>query len=146
MNVQQAIVKLGASGLRGKQAEAIEAINSGRDVVYLFPTGTGKTLVYEAAALCCDELTVVVSPLVGLLQQQSNRLAERGVGVLQAWDGKLCEKGVGEVKVAYTTPEQLSDGSKLRQYLSTHSVVVKRLVVDEAHVVVQWDTFRLVSY
>jgi ATP-dependent DNA helicase RecQ len=140
MNVLDALAKLGRSNLRGKQAEANEAIKSGSDVVYVFPTG--KTLVLGAAALCCDELTIVVSPLVGLLHQQSIRLAERGIGVLQAWDGKLSEKGAGVVKVVYTTPEQLADGSRLRQHLTLHSMAVRRLVVDEAHLVVQWDTFR----
>jgi ATP-dependent DNA helicase RecQ len=52
MNVSEAMAKLGATSLRGKQAEAIDAVISGQDVVYLFPTGTGKTLVYEVAALC----------------------------------------------------------------------------------------------
>jgi superfamily II DNA helicase RecQ len=140
MDVHDALLTLGAQSLRGKQGEAIDAINSGRDVVYLFPTGTGKTLVYEASALCSANVTIVVSPLVGLLQQQSDRLAGCGVGVLQAWDGKLCQKGTGAVKVAYTTPEQLASGSALRARLQKHTVGT--LVVDEAHLVVQWDSFR----
>lgn len=144
MDVNAAVAKLGVTALRGKQEEAIEAINSGHDVVYVFPTGTGKTLVYEAAALCCASVTVVVSPLVGLLQLQSSRLADCGVGVLQAWDGKLYEKGQGVVKVAYTTPEQLASGSKLRKHLQCKGIRVRRLVVDEAHLVLHWDDFRCV--
>jgi ATP-dependent DNA helicase RecQ len=142
MELQEALSKLGVSGLRGKQADAISAINSGLDVVYLFPTGTGKTLVYEACALCLEQATIVVSPLVGLLHQQSTRLGERGVGVLQAWDGKVRTVGHGDVKVIYTTPEQLADGTALRNHLRVHRVAVERLIVDEAHLVVQWDTFR----
>jgi ATP-dependent DNA helicase RecQ len=140
MDVHDAVLKLGAKGLRGKQGDAIDAINSGSDVVYLFPTGTGKTLVYEASALCSKHVTVVVSPLVGLLQQQSNRLANCGVGVLQAWDGKVSEKGTEPIKVAYTTPEQLVPGTALREHLRKYTVGT--LVVDEAHLVVQWDSFR----
>jgi superfamily II DNA helicase RecQ len=142
MDLQDALSRLGASNLRGKQADAIDAINSGADVVYLFPTGTGKTLVYEACALCTEHATIVVSPLVGLLQQQSFRLADRGVGVLQAWDGKVRRLGNHAVKVVYTTPEQLADGSRLRQHLHSQRITASRLVVDEAHLVVQWDTFR----
>jgi ATP-dependent DNA helicase RecQ len=140
MDVTSAMEKLGVAGLRGKQSDAIDAVLSGRDVIYLFPTGTGKTLVYEVSALCSEGVTVIVSPLVGLLQQQCSRLAECGICVLEAWDGKLRKAGVGEVRVVYTTPEQLAEGSDLRKTLLAQNV--SRLVVDEAHVVVQWDTFR----
>jgi superfamily II DNA helicase RecQ len=52
------------------------------------------------------------------------------------------QKGEDELKIVYTTPEQLEPSSPLRKYLERHNVDVKRLVVDEAHVVVQWETFR----
>jgi ATP-dependent DNA helicase RecQ len=142
MNTQEALTKLGISSLRGRQSDAIDAINSGRDVLYLFPTGTGKTVVYETAALCCEHASIVVSPLVGLLQQQAERLAECGIVVMQAWDGKLLLKGEGNVKVVYTTPEQLAPGTALRTHLQSNHISVKRLVVDEAHLVVQWESFR----
>jgi superfamily II DNA helicase RecQ len=79
---------------------------------------------------------------VGLLQQQSSKLAERGVGVLQAWDGKVRNLGQDALKFAYNTPDQLADGSRLRRYLHAQRITLRRLVVDEAHLVVKWDTFR----
>jgi superfamily II DNA helicase RecQ len=112
------------------------------DVIYLFPTGTGKTVVYEASALCSDAASLVVSPLIGLLQQQANRLADRGVAVLTAYNGKVTRFGKGDVRVIYCTPEQTAPNTRLRRYLDVNSIKVERLVVDEAHVVVQWDTFR----
>lgn len=142
MDVKDAVEKLGVTALRGRQADAIDAINSGCDVVYLFPTGTGKTVVYEAAALCSSYVSIVVSPLVGLAQQQAERLASRGVGVIEAWDGNLMQRGASTVSIIYTTPEQLADGSQLRRHIAATALETKRLVIDEAHVVVQWDQFR----
>jgi superfamily II DNA helicase RecQ len=89
MELSDALKKLAVTSLRGKQADAINTINRGVDVIYLFPTGTGKTVMYEASALCSDAASLVVSPLIGLLQQQANRLADRGVTVLTAYDGKV---------------------------------------------------------
>jgi DEAD/DEAH box helicase len=100
-------------------------------------TGTGKTLVYEAAALCCKKATIVVSPLVGLWQQKASKVADCGVGVIEAYDANLGQCGASSVSVIFTTPEQLLDGSKLRNHFSSEALEIKRLVVDEAHIVVQ---------
>lgn len=137
--------RLGVKTLRGRQADAIRALCSGVDVMYFFPTGTGKTFVYECSALMSDGVTIVVSPLLGLLQQQSGKLASLGVGVMESFDGKVWQKGTGAVKVVYTTPEQLVEHSSLRRRLADGRLSVDRVVVDEAHVLVQWETFRFAS-
>jgi ATP-dependent DNA helicase RecQ len=64
MELSDTLVQIGASTLRGRQAEAINAIRGGVDVIYLSPTGVGKTLVYEVSALCSADATLVVSPLL----------------------------------------------------------------------------------
>jgi ATP-dependent DNA helicase RecQ len=133
---------LNVCSLRGKQKDAIEAILSGRDVLYIVPTGAGKTLVFEISALCSVGVSIVVSPLVGLLQQQSRKLAACGIAVLEAWDGKVWQQGRGDVKVVYTTAEQLVHESALRTYIERQGLLIDRIVIDEAHVVVQWETFR----
>jgi ATP-dependent DNA helicase RecQ len=142
MELEQALATLKVCSLRGKQRDAIDAILRGRDVLYIFPTGTGKTLVYEVCALCSPGVSIVFSPLLGLQQQQSGKLAAHGVAVLEAWDGKVWQQGQGEVKVVYTTAEQLVQQSALRRYIASKSLSVDRIVVDEAHVVLQWETFR----
>lgn len=144
MQLDEAMQKLGVQSLRGKQAQAIEAVMSGVDVLYVFPTGTGKTFVFECCAVMSEGATVVVSPLRGLLQQQGDRLASNGVGVLEAYDGKVFRHGNSPIKIVYTTPEQLAQESQLRKYLHTEDLAIDRLVVDEAHVVLQWQTFRCV--
>jgi ATP-dependent DNA helicase RecQ len=103
MELSDTLEQLAVTSLRGKQVDAINAINRGVDVIYLFPTGTGKPVVYEACALCSDAASLVVSPLIGLLQQQANRLADRGVGVLTAYNGKVTRLGKG-VCVIHCTP------------------------------------------
>ena len=143
MNIEQALSQLGVRALRGKQKQAIEAVLSGLDVVYLFPTGTGKTLVYVVAALCSDDCSVVVSPLIGLLQQQAARATEAGIGVVQAYeDSCIRTNPQGKLKLVFTTPEPLSAKSELRRYLKYRDVPSDRVVVDEAHLIVQWESFR----
>jgi ATP-dependent DNA helicase RecQ len=89
MEITQALHTLDVTTLRGKQQVAIDAILPGQDVLYTFPTGTGKTLVFEVSAFCSLNVTIVVIPLLGFLQQQSNKLAAHGVAVLEAWDGQV---------------------------------------------------------
>jgi ATP-dependent DNA helicase RecQ len=145
MEITQALHTLDVTTLRGKQQVAIDAILSGQDVLYTFPTGTGKTLVFEVSALCSSNVAIVVSPLLGLLQQQSNKLAAHGVAVLEAWDGKVWKQGEGHVKLVYTTAEQLTQQSALRRHIDANNMIIDRIVVDEAHVVLQWETFRCES-
>ena len=70
----------GFPGFRPGQREACEAALADRDVMVVMPTGSGKSLCYQLPALLRDDLTVVVSPLVALMQDQVEALAARGLG------------------------------------------------------------------
>src|ERR671919_1836336 len=70
----------GFPGFRPGQREACEAALADRDVMVVMPTGSGKSLCYQLPALLRDDLTVVVSPLVALMQAQVEALAARGLG------------------------------------------------------------------
>src|SRR3712207_3514014 len=70
----------GFRSFRPGQREACEAALAGRDVLVVMPTGSGKSLCYQLPALLRDDLTVVVSPLVALMQDQVEALAARGLG------------------------------------------------------------------
>jgi ATP-dependent DNA helicase RecQ len=70
----------GFAGFRPGQREACEAALADRDVMVVMPTGSGKSLCYQLPALLRDDLTVVVSPLVALMQDQVEALAARGLG------------------------------------------------------------------
>src|ERR687886_952111 len=70
----------GFDAFRPGQAEAVAAALAGRDLLVVMPTGAGKSLCYQLPALLREELTLVVSPLVALMQDQVDALRRRGLG------------------------------------------------------------------
>src|SRR5947208_15839366 len=70
----------GFASFRPGQEEAVGAAVAGRDVLVVMPTGSGKSLCYQLPALVREDLTIVVSPLVALMQDQVDALRARGLG------------------------------------------------------------------
>ena len=69
----------GFEALRRGQADALGAVLSGHDALVVMPTGAGKSLVYQLAALMKEGVTVVVSPLIALMKDQVDALSRRGI-------------------------------------------------------------------
>ena len=71
--------RFGVDEFRSRQAEAVDAVLDGRDVLLTMPTGAGKSLVYQLPAVVLPGLTLVVSPLIALMKDQVDALQKRGI-------------------------------------------------------------------
>lgn len=133
----------GFDAFRPGQAEIVEAVAAGENVLAIMPTGGGKSLCFQLPALMRDGVTVVISPLIALMRDQVRALQEAGVcaGALTSgntsdetdavWDA--LERG--ELKLLYMAPERLAAGSAMGML---RRVGVGLIAVDEAHCVSQW--------
>jgi len=128
---------------RGGQAEIIDALTAGRDVLCVMPTGGGKSLCYQIPAMLFPGVTLVISPLISLMQDQVRSLTRAGIRAAyinssltpRQYAQVLDLAAAGEYKILYVAPERLS----VPEFLAVCAEMeISLIAVDEAHCVSQW--------
>lgn len=135
--------RFGHARFRVHQLKVLGPLLSGRDVLAVLPTGAGKSLCYQVPALLGTGLTLVVSPLISLMQDQVGALRRRGIAAAYVNSqldpdqrrAVLDAATSGRLAMLYCAPERLA--SLIRRLCAAHTPVAL-LAVDEAHCITEW--------
>ncbi len=125
------------------QKEVIEYILSGKDALVILPTGGGKSLCFQIPALCLEGLTVVISPLIALMEDQVAALREQGVVAACMHSGVSQEEKrdtvrqmeAGALKLLYMAPESFFQE---RFFSFVSNIKISLFAIDEAHCISVW--------
>jgi len=137
-----------AKSFRGLQLQTINATMAGRDCLVLMPTGGGKSLCYQLPAVIKPGITVVISPLISLIQDQLYHLAEMHIPATVLSAAKDSDNAIyedlnlatPELRLLYVTPEKVVRSGKLKNALQRlyDRGMLNRFVLDEAHCISAW--------
>ncbi|MFN1835887.1 ATP-dependent DNA helicase RecQ [Balneola sp. MJW-20] len=133
----------GYDSFRAGQDEVVRSVLEGKDTLVLFPTGGGKSICYQVPALVFDGLTVVISPLIALMQDQVKQLKDKGIPATfinstlsyREVEQRLVNARNGMYKLLYCAPERLK--TDLWQ-AELNALPVELVAIDEAHCISEW--------
>ncbi|WP_416671232.1 DNA helicase RecQ [Egbenema bharatensis] len=137
----------GYDAFRPGQPQIIQAAISGQDVLVIMPTGGGKSLCFQLPSLLSTGITIVVSPLIALMQDQVEALQDNGIGAtflnstLRPTDvrDRAAQIHRGEIRLLYVAPERLLSEQFLAFLDQIHDRQgIARFAIDEAHCVSEW--------
>lgn len=145
MHTPQSVLKeyFGYDRFRDGQERLIGQILAGGDVLGIMPTGAGKSVCYQVPAMLMTGITVVISPLISLMQDQVTALREAGIPAaclhsnldMRDFFNTLDAVRHGDIRLLYVAPERLLTESILSM---TETVPIAMVAVDEAHCLSQW--------
>ncbi|MBW3554006.1 MAG: ATP-dependent DNA helicase [Gemmatimonadetes bacterium] len=135
--------RFGHEAFRAGQEQVVRAVLEGRDALVVLPTGAGKSLMYQLPAVLLEGITLVVSPLIALMKDQTDKMERVGVSALTINSGltggqkRAAEEAVaaGAGEILYVTPERFRDRAFFEAILDRK---VALFVVDEAHCISEW--------
>ena len=135
----------GYDSFRPLQLEIIKNLLAGKDTLAIMPTGGGKSLCYQIPALIFKGITIVVSPLISLMQDQVSALKENGVPAeylnssleFSEYLETVKKLKNGEIKLVYVSPEGLAS-DKMMNIFHECSMPINCITIDEAHCVSEW--------
>ena len=133
----------GYDGFRPLQERIIASVLAGQDTLAIMPTGSGKSVCYQLPALIFDGLTVVVSPLIALMQDQVEQLHQLGIPAAflnstldyRTYAATTARIRSGAVKLVYMAPETLLRPETLVMLEACRPAC---LAIDEAHCISEW--------
>ncbi|QKJ24226.1 DNA helicase RecQ [Poseidonibacter lekithochrous] len=145
MNTKQEILKniFGHDNFRSFQEEVVDSILSKQDVLTILPTGGGKSLCYQLPTLLMDGITVVISPLIALMQDQVKALNDLDIEASMISSSQTPDENgftmqkllAGQLKFVYVAPERFTSN----EFVSVlQRVNINYFVIDEAHCVSGW--------
>ena len=135
----------GYDSFRLLQKKIIDNVLSGRDTIAIMPTGGGKSICYQVPALLFKGITLVISPLIALMQDQVSALKSAGVEAVflnstltaEQYKAALSSIFSGKAKLVYLSPEGLNSKNKLDLF-SSSDINISCITIDEAHCVSEW--------
>lgn len=135
----------GYDSFRPLQLEIIKNLLAGKDTLAIMPTGGGKSLCYQIPALIFKGITIVVSPLISLMQDQVSSLKENGVPAeflnssleFSEYLETVKKLKDGKIKIVYVSPEGLAS-DKMMGIFHECSMPINCITIDEAHCVSEW--------
>ncbi|MBQ9064850.1 MAG: DNA helicase RecQ [Blautia sp.] len=144
MNLNEALkVYFGYPSFKPGQEEIMDAIMSGKDVLAIMPTGAGKSICYQVPAMLLTGITIVISPLISLMQDQVKALNAAGIhagyinsSLTDSQISKVYRSALeGAYKILYVAPERLESYDFID---FAGRVPISMVTVDEAHCISQW--------